>query len=120
MPVSPPRPCTYPGCGVLVHNASRCEAHKVQVGTFADARRGSRHERGYGSAWDKLRKEILARDAGVCQPHLKEGAVHEGTHCDHKTPKAEGGTDDPSNLWCVCSDFHRAKTAAEARRGRQR
>lgn len=118
MPVSAPKRCSQPGCNVLVRGSSRCDVHKVEAGSFADRRRGSRHERGYGSAWDKLRLEVLRRDAGVCQPHLEQGVVHAGSHVDHRKAKAEGGTDDPANLWCVCVDFHRAKTAQEARRGR--
>lgn len=97
---------------------SRCAAHKVVAGRFADRRRGSRHERGYGTAWDKVREQILRRDNGICQPHLQQGDVHQGTHVDHKVNKAEGGTDDHANLWCVCADWHRSKTAREGARGR--
>jgi 5-methylcytosine-specific restriction protein A len=120
MPNAAPRICTKPGCGVLVHGASRCPAHRVVEGSFADRRRGSRHERGYGSEWDKRRVEILRRDGGVCQPHQAKGIVHPGNIVDHRTPKAEGGTDEPGNLWCVCGEFHREKTQLEAARGRAR
>ena len=119
MPYLAPKPCTHPGCGVLVRDGtSRCEAHKVREGTFADARRGSRHERGYGSAWARLRARVLARDAGICQPCLADGHVHQGTEVDHRIPKAQGGTDDESNLQTICRARHRAKTAAEAAAGR--
>lgn len=96
--------------------------HKVKAGTFADSRRGTRQERGYGSAWDKLRARILKRDAGLCQPCLARGIVHAGTHVDHKVSKAEWkrlhgslvGCDDDSNLQAINADCHRAKTQAEA------
>lgn len=118
MPQAAPRPCTQVGCGVLVRDGTgRCEAHKVAAGAFADRRRGSRHERGYGTAWDKQRKRILQRDGGICQACLP-GAVHAGTEVDHRIPKAEGGTDDDSNLQTICRVAHKAKTAAEAARGR--
>lgn len=118
MPQAAPKPCAAVGCGVLVRDgSSRCAAHKVVAGTFGDKRRGSRHERGYGTAWDKRRRRILARDAGICQACLP-GAVHVGTEVDHRVPKAEGGTDDDANLQTICRDAHRAKTAAEAARGR--
>ena len=81
---------------------------------FSDLRRGSRHERGYGSAWDKTRARIMMRDGGICQPCLKLGSVHPGTEVDHRTPKAQGGTDDDDNLQTICKDAHRAKTVVEA------
>lgn len=100
---------------MLVRGASRCDAHKVVAGSFADKRRGTRHERGYGTAWDKLRAQVLQRDAGICQHCLREtGAVHAGTQVDHVTPKAQGGTDALDNLQTICVDAHRAKTQAEA------
>lgn len=127
MPNAAPRPCTAPGCGVLVHDGTtRCQAHKVVAGKFADIRRGSRHERGYGSAWDKIRERILRRDGGICQPCLVRGIVHRATHVDHKLNKAEWkrlhgsmmGVDDDSNLQAINADCHRRKTADEAARAR--
>ena len=114
MPAAAPRPCTHPGCGKLVHGSSRCEAHKVAAGSFADRRRGSRHQRGYGTAWDKLRKEILKRDAGMCQPCQRRGHVTEANIVDHIVNKASGGTDHPTNLEAICAACHRAKTQVEA------
>jgi 5-methylcytosine-specific restriction protein A len=126
MPTAAPKPCTR--CGVLVRDgSSRCEAHKVlDTGRFADRKRGTRHERGYGSAWDRLRLVILARDHGICQPCKREGRIHEGTHVDHRVNKAEwmrlhgslDGVDDESNLQAINAECHRLKTAAEALRAR--
>lgn len=76
--------------------------------------RTSRHARGYGSAWDKLRKKILERDKYLCQPCLAKGRVTAANAVDHETPKAKGGTDDPGNLRAICNDCHRAKTAMDA------
>jgi 5-methylcytosine-specific restriction protein A len=81
---------------------------------FADLRRGSRHERGYGALWDKTRARILRRDAGICQPCLADGHVHQGNEVDHIVPKAQGGTEDDGNLQTICKSRHAAKTAAEA------
>jgi 5-methylcytosine-specific restriction protein A len=86
---------------------------------YSDPRRGSRHERGYGTAWDKLRLYILRRDAGICQHCRKTtGELHTGNEVDHIVPKFEGGTDDESNLQTICREAHRRKTAEEAKRGR--
>lgn len=82
-------------------------------GSFSDPNRGSRHERGYGTAWDKLRLRILARDCGLCQcPECQGGEkrLTVATHVDHITPKAQGGTDDESNLRAVNKDCHKRIT----------
>ena len=73
----------------------------------------SRHERGYGAAWDKLRKVVMARDKHLCQACLKSGRVTVGNHVDHILPKAKGGTDDLTNLQVLCAPFHEAKTTCE-------
>ncbi|WKB52300.1 HNH endonuclease [Eleftheria terrae] len=121
MPKAAPKPCRHLGCTQLVTDGtSRCAAHKVVPGSFADRNRGNRHQRGYGTAWDKLRAQVLKRDAGICQPCLAEGIVHSGTDVDHIVPKAEGGTDALSNLRCICRARHQAKTGRDAARGRAR
>lgn len=74
----------------------------------------SRHKRGYGTAWEKLRKVILARDKHLCQPCRRAGRVKVGSQVDHRTPKAKGGTDDPENLEVICEPCHRVKSAAES------
>ena len=121
MPVSAPRPCKHPGCGQLVRDGSGyCLAHQGDkvIGKFADRRRGSRHERGYGSDWERTRKRILMRDKGLCQPCLRVGRPRPARQVDHIVPKFEGGTDDDDNLQSICKECHDGKTAAEARRGR--
>lgn len=86
----------------------------VKPSAFADLRRGSRHARGYGSAWDKTRLRILRRDGGICQPCRADGVVHAGNEVDHILPKASGGSDDDANLQTICKARHAAKTAIEA------
>ena len=73
----------------------------------------TRHERGYGHKWDKLRLTILQRDSYLCQPCLNKGKPTPATQVDHITPKASGGTDDPDNLQSICTPCHDAKTKAE-------
>lgn len=116
MPARPARPCRHPCCSKLSRDGSGfCDAHQEDrhAGRFADRARGSRHERGYGSEWDKKRRLILQRDNGLCQPCLKGGRVSGATQVDHIIPKAEGGTDDDSNLQSICVPCHKAKTATE-------
>ena len=86
--------------------------------------RGSRHARGYDSKWDRLRITILERDKYLCQQCLRDGRltplkVKPYDHAvDHITPKAKGGTDDPSNLESLCQEpCHRLKSEREALEG---
>lgn len=79
----------------------------------------SRHERGYGSSWDKLRKQVLTEEP-MCRSCFEEhGVVTAATQVDHITPKAKGGTDARSNLRPICADCH-AKKSAEDRGHRVR
>ncbi|ARR52145.1 hypothetical protein HY78_01055 [Rhizorhabdus wittichii DC-6] len=82
--------------------------------------RASRHDRGYGAAWDRARKRILERDKHLCQPCLTRGIVRSAPEVDHVTPKAEGGTNDDNNLQAICRDCHRQKTAEESARAQGR
>lgn len=124
VPVAAPKPCSHPGCGVLVRDGtSRCPKHPRE-NTFADSRRGSRHERGYGADWDKRRVRVLRRDNGLCQCEdcKRDGRVLIATEVDHKVSKAEwkrrygtlAGVDDDSNLGAINKDCHKAKTQREA------
>jgi 5-methylcytosine-specific restriction protein A len=111
-------PCRHRGCAALVDGPGYCDRHKTEATNWRpDRERGSRHARGYGAAWERLRKAILARDDGLCQPCKRQGRVTVARHVDHITPKARGGTDDPKNLEAICVECHRTKTAREGRGG---
>lgn len=73
----------------------------------------SRHVRGYGKAWDRLRLVVLARDFHLCQcPECLGGQkrVRTATHVDHIKPKAQGGTDDLDNLRAINAECHQRVT----------
>lgn len=115
VPLAAPRPCKHPGCRELVGDGrGYCAAHKrAAPGSFADRARGSRHQRGYGSAWDKLRLVVMRRDRGLCQPCLAAGHVTAASAVDHILARARGGGDELGNLQAICSECHRRKTDAE-------
>ena len=81
----------------------------------------SRQARGYGAEWERVRRLVLARDCGICQPCLKLGRVHAGTEVDHIISKAKAEKlrwtaeqiDHPDNLQAINTDCHKAKTQAE-------
>jgi 5-methylcytosine-specific restriction protein A len=77
----------------------------------------SRHERGYGASWDKLRKQIMERDAGLCQP-CKYTPAHAVDHITSKAKAAklkwaQAQIDDPRNLQAICSPCHLTKSNEE-------
>lgn len=120
MPSTALKPCSHPGCSALIANGSRCDQHKtVKPNSFADPERGSRHDRGYGYAWEQRRQRILKRDAGLCQACLANGIVNYcagkkyGAHVDHIIPRSKGGSEKDSNLQTLCATCHRQKTAKE-------
>lgn len=109
--------CRVRGCSALTAEASGyCAQHKHH-GWVQHQRGRSRHQRGYGAAWEKARQACLLRDRGLCQACLALGRVSPATTVDHVIPKSRGGTDALGNLRALCTACHGAKTATEGRRG---
>ncbi|MBB6577996.1 5-methylcytosine-specific restriction protein A [Comamonas odontotermitis] len=83
----------------------------------------SRHARGYGAEWDRLRLQILERDGHLCQcPDCRRAGgqplpAHEVDHIKpkawFKSGKAQGNPDDPSNLRSVNRDCHKKLTTLQ-------
>lgn len=75
-------------------------------------RRTSRHERGYGTEWDKLRLFVLRRDGGLCRCATckASGRIRIASEVDHVVPRARGGSDAPDNLQAINAECHAAKT----------
>jgi len=67
-------------------------------------------QRGYGTAWTKLRKQVMRRDHGLCQVCANAKRVMIAQEVDHIIPKAKGGTDDIGNLQAICRKCHALKT----------
>ena len=103
-----------------VQTLGKGSARPAGASGWVDPGRGSRHQRGYGSEWDRLVKLIRARDHDLCQECIRSRVLPVGLYSavDHKVPRAEGGSDDPSNLEVICRPHHTAKTAREAGRGK--
>ena len=86
---------------------------------------GSRHARGYGSAWDKQRLRILERDCHLCRcSHCKaEGRTTLATEVDHVVSRAnakalgwsEERTEADANLQAINSECHKRKTIEDQR-----
>ena len=76
----------------------------------------SRHARGYGWQWVKLRDRIMRRDMHLCQSCNAKGRATPATEVHHIKAKADGGTDDPSNLTAICRECHEAATREQTGR----
>lgn len=81
----------------------------------------TRHERGYGAAWVRLRTRVLQRDCALCQVCRKAGRVTIATQVDHIVSKANAARmkwtaeqiDTESNCQSICDACHLIKTEAE-------
>ena len=76
----------------------------------------SRHKRGYGNNWDKLRVIVLKRDNGICQCNECQGGkvrLKLATEVHHIRPKSKGGTDDLDNLQAINKECHMRETFAD-------
>lgn len=74
--------------------------------------RVSRHERGYGTAHDKMRAHLLATVI-TCEECTRQGRETLGHIADHITPLAKGGTGERSNYQLLCQVCSDAKTLAD-------
>lgn len=101
MPPRLPKACCKPGCGhATVNRDGLCDEHR-NYGWQSYQRGQSRHQRGYGKAWEKVRAVIWVRDKGLCQNHLRLGIVFPASCVDHIKPKAHGGTD--VRIWLIAT-----------------
>lgn len=115
MPISAPKPCNHPGCGVLVRDGTaRCEKHKRVEAKAHDARRGSAHERGYSVAWQRARAGFL-KSHPLCKSHEKQCEVVVATVVDHIVPHKGDKVLfwDHDNWQPLCKPCHDRKTATE-------
>jgi 5-methylcytosine-specific restriction protein A len=82
-----------------------------------------RHAERYGQGrggrpWRRKRDAVLKRDDYLCQPCKRADRLTLARQVDHIIPKAEGGSDEETNLQAICGPCHQRKSQAEARRGR--
>ena len=107
MAINAPKACSTAGCGKAHTNShGHCDTHKANRHGWSQV---SRHKRGYGTAWDKLRKIILNRDMQLCQPCRRKGFLAPAQAVDHIVAKANNGTDKESNLESICGPCHSTK-----------
>lgn len=116
MPSAAPRPCSHPGCGVLVRDGTgRCAKHPKPTW----AKKPDVAKRITGRRLQQLRADLFARDP-LCTECRRNGSVVLATQRDHIVPLEEGGQDIETNVQGLCLACHDAKSKAERVRGVRR
>ncbi|WP_072032556.1 MULTISPECIES: HNH endonuclease [Xenorhabdus] len=113
MPPRIPRACRKSGCPKTTTDRSGYCPDHLHMGWQYHQQGKSRHQRGYGNQWDKLKTRVKQRDNFLCQHCLRQGRAVTGTTVDYVQSKAHSGTDRLSNLQLLCDACHRQKTAVE-------
>jgi hypothetical protein len=136
MAIAPLPFCPIPGCGERSHGP--CRTHRAVTHKRVDARRGSRHVRGYGSHWVRFipafRQLLLARHiipacgarlSGIPSPRSRcatHGRVTlEGLHLDHDPPletwerQHPARVCDPQRVGFLCAACHTIATRQDLR-----
>lgn len=113
MPGRRPRPCL--DCGTLTRNPSRCDDHQAAYEQRRDQNRGTSTQRGYGSAWRRTAAAAIAnwktQHGNWCPGWQVPGHPATDLTGDHITPKAAGGSDEPSNVQVLCRGCNSRKHA---------
>lgn len=110
MPMTPRRPCRFPGCPNLCDSGVYCRDH-LQYST--DRIRGGADARGYDSAWRKARKAYL-EEHPLCEECRKNGKLTPASVIDHIIPH-RGDKKlfwDETNWQPLCKDCHDKKTGS--------
>lgn len=115
MPFAAPRLCLTAACRELVRGSDRrCPTHERARHAQDRAERGSAHERGYGSRWQKTRALFLQANP-LCVQCEGYGVLAPADVVDHVTPHR--GDDalfwDEENWQPLCAKCHNRKTAME-------
>ena len=109
MPISAPKPCSHPGCGVLVRDGtSRCAKHPKA----AWAKKPDAVKRVAGRKLQAMRTRLFAENP-LCVECERQGRVTLATQRDHVLSLEEGGRDDDSNVQGLCHACHEAKSELE-------
>lgn len=107
------RPCL--DCRRLTTNPSRCDEHQAAWQARQSQARGSATERGYGAQWRRTAATAVATHRAQYGDWCPGWGVlpHHATDltADHILAKANGGTDEPTNVQVLCRACNSRKHA---------
>ena len=105
MPNRPKRLCNHPGCPELVASGY-CDKHAKQKQQQYDKQRGNFRQRGYTTAWDKVRA-IKIKHNPLCERCEKKGIVTPAALVHHIVSLSKGGElSNINNLMSLCVQCH--------------
>ena len=81
--------------------------NKSQTVNYNSQSKRLRGRAGVAQRVHRLRAEPLCRDCALA------GIVREATVPDHIVPLARGGSDEDSNIRCLCAECHAKRTAEQ-------
>lgn len=90
-------------CGEL-GSGTRCDACQAELDQRLGRQRGGANARGYTRQWQGQSARVRRE-----QPYCDECGTPVDLTCDHVVAKANGGTDDRSNLTTLCRRHNGAK-----------
>jgi len=124
MPKKLKKPCSFPGCPVLVEpGISYCENHKRKISSkrnklYDEKQRDMKVSKFYNStAWKKLRKIKLSKNP-LCEYCLEKDRTRIATEVDHVIPiKIDWSRRlDLNNFKSTCHRCHMKKTQEDRRK----
>lgn len=105
MPSKPKKPCAFPGCPNLTHDAY-CEEHAaLRQKQYDKYNRSPNHDKKYGNNWRRIRG-LYVKKHPLCERCLKEGKITPVEEVHHIIPLSRGGTNQFSNLMSLCQSCH--------------
>lgn len=107
MPRKPNKPCSYPGCPLLVPaGQAYCPEHMKQMNQqYERYGRDPATRRHYNKKWRKVRS-IYIKAHPYCELCFQGGVMTKAEHVHHITPLNDGGTNNDSNLMSLCKPCH--------------
>ena len=115
MPTKPKRPCSYPGCPLLI-NGRFCEEHaKLEAHRYEKYDRDPATRKRYGGAWRQIRSRYIAAHP-LCEKCRERGKLTPAQEVHHILPLSRGGTHDESNLMALCKPCHSEITVRDGDR----